>query len=475
MRQHRNRLLRDRHADRARALFTLVAPLPGSLTPGTDMRTTDTGQPDLFGLAASGAVAPLIGRTIDLRQGDVESAKDLPTIPTTRGTRTSTTATRTGTTRATSSGASRSAVRSDAAFSYRALYAAWLDFRRGKGTSTEVLAFEQDLELRLDELHVDLNESTYTPGRAVCFVIESGGKFREVWAAQTRDRVVHHLLYQHVAPRFERAFIADSCACIEGRGTLYAARRAEAMVRSVTRNWSRPGRYLKCDLQNFFVSIHKPTLRHQLGKRIHEPAWMDLAERILFHDPRTDVDIRGDRARLALILPHKSLFNQDADHGLPIGNLSSQFFANVYLDALDQHVKHRLRAPHYIRYVDDFLLLHESAQWLNDAHDQIRAFLPERLGVRLNDAKTIRQPLERGVDFVGQVIKPWRREIRRRTYNAALHRVATLPLAEVHEAATSYLGLCRQATHSHRDRARLANAARLRGFSIDRHLTRVYP
>jgi hypothetical protein len=135
-------------------------------------------------------------------------------------------------------------------------------------------------------------------------------------------------------------------------------------VRSYTQNWSRPAHYLKCDLANFFVSIDKWVLLEQLQRQVTEPWWMSLAETILMHDPRQDVEVRGKRKQLALVPPHKSLFNAPDGFGLPIGNLSSQFFANILLDDLDQYVKHRLRAPHYVRYVDDFVLLHESPQWL---------------------------------------------------------------------------------------------------------------
>jgi RNA-directed DNA polymerase len=152
---------------------------------------------------------------------------------------------------------------------------------------------------------------------------------------------------------------------------------------------------------------------------------------ILFHDPRTDYEIRGTPARLALVPPHKSLLNQPAHLGLPIGNLSSQFFANVYLDVLDQHVKHQLRARHYVRYVDDFVLLHEDPAWLNAAHAEIRAFLPRELGLHLNDSKTILQPIARGVDMVGHVIKPWHRTTRRRTYREALRRSSEISEAEL--------------------------------------------
>jgi len=160
---------------------------------------------------------------------------------------------------------------------------------------------------------------------------------------------------------------------------------------------------------------------------------------------------------------------------MPLGNHTSQFFANVYLDALDQLVKHRLHARHYIRYVDDFILLHESPQWLNAARAEIETFLSEALAVRLNPTKTILQPIERGIDFVGQIIKPWRTIVRRRTVATALERTATVDPEDLLATANSYFGLLRQADHSHVDRARLANLLRRRGRAVDMRLTKSYP
>ena len=213
-------------------------------------------------------------------------------------------------------------------------------------------------------------------------------------------------------------------------------------------------------------------LREQLARRVTEPFWIALAETILFHDPRQNFEYRGDPAKRDRVPPHKRLANQPAHRGLPIGNLSSQFFANVLLDALDQHIKHELRARHYIRYVDDMVLLHESADWLNAARADIEAWLPEHLHLTLNPRKTILQPIDRGIDFVGQVIRPWHRTLRRRTYRDALQRVATMPAADLFHTANSYFGLLRQTTHSHADRARLANLLRDRGHAIKGDLTK---
>lgn len=359
---------------------------------------------------------------------------------------------------------------------FELLVQAYLDCRHTKRNTTSAQAFEARLEHHLYTLHAELAAGTYTPGRSICFVV-TRPRPREVWAAEFRDRVVHHLLYNQVAPRFYASFIANSCACIPGRGTLYAAQQLEHSVRAVSHNWARPAHYLKCDLANFFVAIDKHVLRAQLARRIADPVeawWLRLTDTVLMHDPRTDVELRSPQHLLRLVPPHKSLFNAPADTGLPIGNLSSQFFANVHLDALDQRVKHQLKVRHYVRYVDDFVLLHESREHLSAALADVEAWLPANLGARLNPRKTILQPIDRGIDFVGHVVKPWSRSTRRGTVAGAVRRLELLPAADLHQVGNSFFGLLRQAPSSHTDRARLANALRKRGHSIKSDLTKTY-
>ena len=440
----------------------------------TAMRTTDTGEPQQLALW-SDAVSRSIGDSH--RPGDVDSSNQPRTPATTPSSRTSRTAIRTGTTRTTSTGsglsADSNAPDSGAPFSFEHLVHAWLDCRRNKRQSARAQAFEADAERNLCMLRDELQDGSYRPGRSICFVI-THPKPREVWAAEFRDRVVHHLLYNHIAPRFIAGFVAGCSACIPGRGTLYAAKMVESHIRSATENWSRPAFYLKLDLANFFVSINKHVLFAQLAAKVHEPFWLALARTILFHDPRGDVEVRGSSKLLASVPPHKSLFNAPADTGLPIGNLSSQFFANVHLNALDQFCKHQVKATRYVRYVDDFVLVHESPQWLNAAHDRIAAFLPARLGAHLNPKKTILQPVDRGVDFVGHVIKPWRRTTRARTVSTAIQRLQTMDAADVFTAGNSYLGLLGQASHSHVARARVANVLRDRGHAVNGDLAKIF-
>jgi RNA-directed DNA polymerase len=446
-------------------LLNLVAPLAHKATAMHTKVTTS------YSWAWPCAVAPLIGP--GLRWVDVDSAHRRSTRATTPGIRTSAMATRTTTTRTTSFAREPSAD-PHAACTLEEVVAAYMDCRTNKRNTASALAFEERRERNLYALFERLRDGTYTPGRSNCFVI-TRPKAREVWAAEFPDRIVHHLLYNKVAARFHASFIADSCACIPGRGTLYASERLESKVRSVTHNWARPAWYLKCDLANFFVAIDKHVLRAQLAKRIHEPWWLWLADVILFHDPRLSVNMRGPASLLARVPAHKSLFNAPEHRGLPIGNLSSQFFANVHLDALDQFVKHQLKARHYIRYVDDFLLLHESRDWLVQALAGIDTFLPAQLGARLNPRKTIIQPISRGVDFVGHVLKPWHTTTRRRTVATAIERTRHAEACDLVSKANSYFGLLGQANSSHADRARLARAVLQRGHCVNQSFTQTYP
>jgi len=445
-------------------LLNLVMPLPHK---GTAMRITATADPHR---ARSGAVAQLIGTS--LRPGDVDSMTRRSTRATTPGTRTSTMATPTSTTRTTKARRGPSAA-STSGYSFEALVQAYMDCRRNKRNSTSALLFEQRIERNLIDLHEELISGTYQPGRSICFVV-TRPKPREVWAADFRDRIVHHLVYNEISPRFYARFVATSCACIPGRGTLFAAQRLEHDVRSITHNWARPAHYLKCDLANFFVAIRKDVLDGQLAKHVTDAWWLGLTRIVLHHDPRQDVELRCEAALLRLVPPHKSLFNAPVGVGLPIGNLSSQFFANVYLDALDQHIKHQLKGRRYVRYVDDFVLLHEDPQWLNAALADITGWLPQHLGAHLNPRKTVLQPVARGIDFVGHVIKPWRRLTRPGTVARGIARIQAMPAQDVFTSANSYFGLLRQASHSHADRARLANAVRHRGHCVNGALTKSF-
>ena len=167
------------------------------------------------------------------------------------------------------------------------LFEAYYDCRRHKCTTRSALTFEIALEDNLMALLAELKAGTWMPSPASVFAI-TRPKPREVWAAAFRDRIVHHLVYRAIGPRFERAFIADSCACIKGRGTLYGADRLHRHILSATENWTKPVFALKADIANFFGSIRHADLFAMLAKRIADPTMLDLCHKLVFQDVRRD-------------------------------------------------------------------------------------------------------------------------------------------------------------------------------------------
>jgi len=367
----------------------------------------------------------------------------------------------------------KSNMHTDSPISIQDVLEAWQDCRKRKRITLAAIAFEERLSDNIRSLHRDLVDGSYAIGPSTCFVVLNP-KPREVWAAGFRDRVVHHLLYRHIAPRFIRRFADDSCACLPGRGTLYGVKRLESKIRRVTENWTVPAYYLKCDFANFFNSIDRRILDVQLAAHIHAPWWLALTRQVLHHDPRQSAVVRSSPEVMAQVPPHKSLFVQDAHHGLPIGNLSSQFFANVFLDDLDQFVLHMLRPAGYVRYVDDFILLHRNPRMLSAALRRIERFSLDRLGLKLNPSKTIIQPIDRGVDFVGHVIKPHHMVARKRLTPTAIHKAAGIKdRGKRRDTLNSYLGLLRHGSN-YRQQARITKAARLLDHSHSFTAEKVY-
>lgn len=297
---------------------------------------------------------------------------------------------------------------------FEKLFEAYLDCRKHKRNTINALMFEYNLEQNLFRLYEDLVSGEYKIGQSICFIVLYP-KPREVWAADFRDRIVHHLIYNEIKDKFYKRFIKDTYSCIPDRGTTNAVKSVRAHAESVTHNYTETAYFLKADLKNFFVSIDKNILYDEIQKFVNEEWVLSLIKQVIFHNPKTSVCIKSPAYKFAFLPKYKSLWHTQSDKGLPIGNLTSQFFSNVYLNVLDQYVKHHLKCKYYCRYVDDFVIMHKSPQYLNDVHKDLTVFLKERLNLELHQNKKLINKVDKGIDFVGFVVKPYRINLRQKT------------------------------------------------------------
>ena len=296
-------------------------------------------------------------------------------------------------------------------FTYKNLYRAYLDCRKHKRKTANALKFEYNLEENLLKLLNELRNRTYAPGRSIRFIVIRP-KPREIFAADFRDRVVHHLLVSELLPFAERRFIHDSYACRPGKGTHRAVGRLREFIKSVG-NKNEKLHYLQLDIKTFFPSIDQNVLYdlalrliYKIAKnneRAAEVRW--LAKKIIFHNAAANYYYKGNPELKKLIPPEKSLVGRVAGKGLPIGNYTSQFFANLYLNELDQFIKREVKCKHYVRYVDDLVLIGADKSEFEGWVIKINDFLKNRLELKLNEKKIRTRPVASGIDFLGYFIK----------------------------------------------------------------------
>lgn len=352
------------------------------------------------------------------------------------------------------------------------VFQAYYDCRKTKRNTWNALEFEQNLERNLMDLYYELKSGDYTPGRSIMFVITKP-KAREVWAASFKDRVVHHILYNRYSERFYRRFIYDSYACIPEKGTLRASNRVQHFIRAATKNHTQNAWFLKADIANFFVSINKLTLDQLLSKHITDPWGLMLTRTVLHKDPKENVYIKSNKTLLGKVPPHKSLLNAPEGFGLPIGNLSSQFFANVYLNELDQYAKHELKLKYYARYVDDIVVIGRDGGELNVAYEKMAAFVSNNLGVKFHPNKKEINRVDVGINFVGYIIKPWSKYIRRSTINNMYKKTAlTSDFIPLRATVNSYFGMLRH-VNAYKERRLAALKLSQRGCWFDGRLTKL--
>jgi hypothetical protein len=303
------------------------------------------------------------------------------------------------------------------------LFQAYYDARKNKRKTINALAFEVDYESKIFQLHEEILNNKYEPKQSICFINFSPVQ-REIFAADFRDRIVHHLIFNYINPIFDPLFINDSYSCRTGKGTHYGIKRIDKFIRSCSKNYTQDCYILKLDIKGYFMAINKQLLyekvRSSLIKKqgkfdFNLPLVLYLIEKTIFNDSTKNCIVKGKKSNWQGLPKSKSLFHASKDCGLPIGNLTSQLFGNVYMNEFDHFVKKQLKIKYYGRYVDDFILIHRDKEYLKICIALIRAYLQDNLHLELHPNKIYLQHYSKGVQYLGAVIKPHRTYIANRT------------------------------------------------------------
>ena len=261
--------------------------------------------------------------------------------------------------------------------------------------------FEYNLEDNLFALHESLKNKTYRHSNYTPFYIVDP-KLRHIHKANILDRLLHHAIFRKLYPIFDNGFIFDSYSCRNGKGTHNAINRLEYFSRTLSKNYRQNIWALKYDVSKFFDSIDSQRLREFIQRKIQDPEVMWLIDQVL------------------------SSFQKTNGRGIPLGNVTSQLFANIYLNELDQFMKRKLKIKYYLRYCDDFIILNENKEYLKSLETIIADFLDKRLGLKIHPRKVIYTKLSQGIDFLGYVTFPHYRILRTKTKNRMLKKIRKL-------------------------------------------------
>lgn len=278
------------------------------------------------------------------------------------------------------------------------LFKSWREFRKGKRNRSDVQDFEFSLEDNLFQLHQELKNKTYRHSNYIPFYI-TDPKLRHIHKATVRDRVLHQAVFRILYPIFDKSFINDSFSCRVDKGTHRAVKRLKEFCQKLSKNNSRNIFILKCDIKKFFDSIDRGILIKIIKKKIfdHELIW--LIDKII-----------------------KS-YKKEENRGIPLGNVTSQLFANIYLNEFDRFVKHELKIRYYIRYCDDFIILRENKENLIGLVQKINDFLDRGLNLSLHSDKIIIRGYRQGIDFLGYVVLPYHIVLRTKTKRRILKKI----------------------------------------------------
>lgn len=260
--------------------------------------------------------------------------------------------------------------------------------------------FKFNLEDNIFALHVRLKNKLWKPAGYTSFYIKDP-KLRHIHKANIEDRVFNQALFRVLYKIFDPIFMHDSYSCRIGKGVHKGSGRLQEFGRKLSKNYTRPIYALKCDVRKFFDNISHEIIFDLIKKKVSDEDVLNI---------------------ISLIIDS---FHVQPGRGLPLGNVTSQLFANIYLNELDQFVKHHIKAKHYIRYCDDFIILHTDKRFLADAVAKIDPFLQQKLGLTLHPNKIIIRKLSEGIDFLGYVVKPHFKVARTSTKNRILRKMKT--------------------------------------------------
>lgn len=374
---------------------------------------------------------------------------------------------------------------------------AYKDARRHKRKRRCLVAFDMNLEENLVDLRDDLWNRTYEARPSICFIIRDP-KVREVFAADFRDRIVHHLYYNYTYECFEQTFIDDSYSCRKGKGTHYGIERLRRHIEDVSEKYKRQTYVLKMDIKGYFMSIDRQrlldivleSLRESYcrpsnkdgmlwGEKIDFPFVEYLSRKIIMLDPTEGCIRRGEAKDWDILPPSKSLFLAKKGCGLPIGNLTSQLFSNVYMNVFDKYVEDFLRSvsgeAHYGRYVDDSFVVFRGKRLLRQLMKESFIFLKTKLGLKLHPHKVLIVPMRHGVEFLGAFVKPYRIYVSRKSFRRMRLKIDKLEFSDdpykIRASLNSFLGiLCHYKSYRIRRNNVWLNRRYMRYGYFNRHI-----
>lgn len=340
-------------------------------------------------------------------------------------------------------------------FSYKDLFNAYYDCLKNKKNTYNAIKFSLNIYENIIDLCDDINNGKYEIGKSTAFVI-TYPKYREIFAADFRDRIVHHLVIGELMPYFEDYFIKESFSCMKNRGTLYGVKIIEQYIRDCSQNYTNKAYILKMDVQSFFMTIDKNLLSNMLDEFIvkkypdnkKKNCLRMLCRKIILHHPEENCERHSPIEMWSFLDKGKSLFDVDKGKGLAIGNLTSQVFANFYMTLIDYYIKEVLNIKYYGRYVDDLILIHNDKEYLKQCMSKIKIFLQDKLMLTINPNKIYLQPATHGVNFIGATIMTNRIYCGNRTISALINKlIKTYRKYEIKYSSkfmssiNSYLGL----------------------------------